>query len=78
MRMLWVIWLRAGPTIELMRKYLLSVRVMVSDMGVEIGIPDVVDHLPAFFDWMQGKDLTSKRSQFTIQPRQGYIFGRGL
>ena len=53
-------------------------RVMVSDMGVEIGIPDVVDHLPAFFDWMQGKDLTSKRSQFTIQPRQGYIFGRGL
>jgi hypothetical protein len=58
MRMLWVIWLRAGPTIELMRKYLLSVRVMVSDMGVEIGIPDVVDHLPAFFDWIQGKDLT--------------------
>ena len=78
MRMLWVIWLRAGPTIELMRKYLLSVRVMVSDMGVEIGIPDVVDHLPAFFDWIQGKDLTSKRSQFTIQPRQGDILGRGL
>jgi hypothetical protein len=30
---------------------------MVSDMGVEAGIPDCPDMLPAFFAWLRGDDL---------------------
>ena len=57
-RVLWNIWLRAGPLEGDMRRYLSSVRIFVTDMGTEIGLADIEDYLPSFYQWLRGEECT--------------------
>eukprot|EP00975_Prorocentrum_lima_P056036 11746125-Prorocentrum_lima.AAC.1 len=39
----WAIWLTSGPCMESMRAWLGTVRVFLSDMGIEMGLCDAPD-----------------------------------
>jgi len=55
MRVLWVLWLRAGPSLQMVRLFLYRTRILVSDMGVESGIADAPDYLHIFCAWLDNK-----------------------
>ena len=77
MAVCWSVFLEFGPKLHTMRAFFNNVRVMVSDMGTEMGICDAPDILPIFWEWLktgQKGDMRPQPGSFLF-PRAMYIPG---